>query len=84
MSIRVGTVVNIMKAWGNYQTRLDYYRKKVAEARAEGNIKNINYNGTVKEWQAIKKYVHWRMDSSDFIIYCTDGQIFKDGTVTYY
>ena len=48
------------------------------------NIKNIYYNGTVQEWQAIKKYDHWRMDSSDFIIYCTDGQIFKDGTVTYY
>lgn len=47
------------------------------------NIKNIYYNGTVQEWQAIKKYTHWRMDSSDFIIVCTDGQISKDGTVTY-
>lgn len=47
------------------------------------NIKNINYNGTVKEWQAIKKYDHWGMDSSNFIINCTDGQISKDGTVTY-
>lgn len=48
------------------------------------NIKKLNYNGTVKEWQAIKKYDHWRMDSSDFVINCTDGTIDKDGTVTYY
>lgn len=47
------------------------------------NIKNINYNGTVQEWQAIEKYKHWRMDSSDFVINCTDGTIAKDGTVTY-
>ena len=48
------------------------------------NIKRVNYNGTVQEWQAIKKYDHWRMDSSDFVINCTDGTIAKDGTVTYY
>ena len=49
MSIRVGTVVNIMKAWGTYQERIAYYRSKLAEAQAEGNEKEINYWGdTVK------------------------------------
>ena len=42
MSIRVGTVVNIMKAWGTYQDRLAHYRAELARAQAENNIKDIN------------------------------------------
>jgi len=47
------------------------------------NLKTINYDGTVIRWFAIQKDSEWDFNSSDFTIYCTDGQISKDGTVTY-
>ena len=47
------------------------------------NLTNIKYDGTVKEWQSIDKLSDWDEESADYIIYCTDGQIAKDGTVTY-
>ncbi len=47
------------------------------------NLKSIYYDGTVAEWLSIKKNHDWNNESSNFIIYCTDGQISKDGTVTY-
>ena len=45
---------------------------------------SINYNGTVAEWNAIDKYNYWDYETGDYTIYCTDGEISKDGTVTYY
>lgn len=47
------------------------------------NIATINYDGTIKMWQSIQKPNNWGDNSPDFTIYCTDGQIAKDGTVTY-
>ena len=47
------------------------------------NLTKINYEGTIKEWQSISKDSDWDVDSADYTIYCTDGQISKDGTVTY-
>ncbi len=47
------------------------------------NLTKINYEGTVKEWQSITKDANWNDNSADYTIYCTDGQIAKDGTVTY-
>lgn len=47
------------------------------------NLKTINYSGSVKEWQSIAKQPQWDTDSADFTVYCADGQIAKDGTVTY-
>ena len=46
-------------------------------------ITTLNYAGSVEMWQAIDNPKNWGQYSSDFIIYCTDGQIAKDGTVTY-
>lgn len=46
-------------------------------------LQTINYEGTVEEWMRILKASDWSEGSIDFIIYCTDGQIAKDGTVTY-
>ena len=47
------------------------------------SLKTINYDGTIEEWFAIKKTSIWDADSAEYTIYCTDGQIAKDGTVTY-
>lgn len=46
-------------------------------------IDTINYDGTVEEWQSIEKDPEWDKESANYTIYCTDGQIAKDGTVTY-
>lgn len=43
----------------------------------------INYAGTVQEWKLIQKDQAWDKDSAEYTIYCTDGQISKDGTITY-
>lgn len=47
------------------------------------NLKTINYGGSVKEWQSIAKQPRWDENSTDFTVYCADGQMAKDGTVTY-
>lgn len=55
----------------------------ITAERFKVKIETVNYNGTVEMWQAIDKPKNWGQYSSDFIIVCTDGQIAKDGTVTY-
>lgn len=53
MGIRVGAIINIMKAWGTYQDRLKYYRDRLAMAQAEGNIKDENYwKGSIEMTEA--------------------------------
>ena len=51
------------------------------------NLNTINYSGTILRWNAIKKRdewnIYWQNYDLDYTIYCTDGQISKDGTVTY-
>lgn len=47
------------------------------------NLKSINYNDTVVRWYAIHKRSEWDKYTDDYTIYCTDGQISKNGTVTY-
>ena len=44
----------------------------------------ILYDGDIEQWNAIKKGVSWDNKTGDYIIYCTNGEISKDGTVTYY
>ena len=46
-------------------------------------LKTINYEGTIEEWSLIDKMPEWNNGSAEYTIYCTDGQISKDGTVTY-
>ena len=43
----------------------------------------INYEGTIEEWNSIEKSGFWNNNTGSYIVYCTDGQIAKDGTVTY-
>lgn len=48
------------------------------------NLNIINYDGSVAEWNRIQKYPQWTSGMNEnIVIKCTDGQISKDGTVTY-
>lgn len=49
----------------------------------DSSIENIYYDGTVDKWNKIFKSRIWDTRSPSFTIHCTDGQIAKDGTVTY-
>ena len=46
-------------------------------------IETINFYGTVEEWNDIEKDPLWNDNSADYTIYCTDGQISKDGKITF-
>ena len=48
------------------------------------SLTNIEFNGTIAEWNAIEKADNWDYNTPSYTIYCTDGEITKDGTVTYY
>ncbi len=47
-------------------------------------ITSINYDGSIEKWNTITKGFDWDADTDNYTIYCTDGTIAKDGTVTYY
>lgn len=55
----------------------------ISAENIEVKIETINYNGTIEMWKAIQKPQNWGDYSSNFVITCTDGQISKDGTITY-
>lgn len=48
------------------------------------NLTHIHYRGTVSQWNAIEKGSNWDDRTSSYTIHCTNGEITKDGTVTYY
>ena len=48
------------------------------------SLTSINYNGTIEQWNIIKKYDYWNSITANYTVYCTDGEITKDGTVTKY
>ena len=48
------------------------------------SLTSINFEGTVEQWNAISKGNDWDWKIGNYTIYCTDGEIAKDGTVTYY
>ena len=45
-------------------------------------LAEIKFNGTCKEWQSIEKGDYWDDDTGNYTVYCTDGTVSKDGTVT--
>lgn len=55
----------------------------IYDAYGYSHLTTIFYSGTVEMWGKISKASDWDKDSLDYIILCTDGQISKDGTVTY-
>ena len=48
------------------------------------DLVRIVYRGTVEQWNAIQKDSKWDERTGTYTIYCTNGEIAKDGTVTYY
>lgn len=48
------------------------------------SLTSINYEGTKAQWDEIFKGSYWNDETGTYTIYCTDGTIVKDGTVTYY
>ena len=47
-------------------------------------LTSMIYNGTINQWNAIVKGTDWNLGMQDYTIHCTDGDIAKDGTVTYH
>lgn len=45
------------------------------------SLTNINYGGTVAQWQQISKADDWDIYSGNYVVICTDGSVLKDGTV---
>ena len=48
------------------------------------SLMNIHFKGTISQWNDISFGWYWDYDTPEYTIYCTDGTITKDGTVTYY
>lgn len=46
-------------------------------------LSSIHFTGSVAQWNSIKKDDQWDFNTGNYTIYCTDGKIAKDGTVTY-
>ena len=47
------------------------------------SLTSIVFEGTVEQWKSITKDIGWDMFTDHNTIYCTDGQIAKNGTITY-
>ena len=47
------------------------------------SLTSITFEGTIAQWNAVIKDSNWNHGTGDYTIYCTDGTIAKDGTVTY-
>lgn len=47
-------------------------------------LTSITYTGTIAQWNAITFDANWNVDTGNYTIHCTDGDIAKDGTVTYH
>ena len=46
-------------------------------------LTEIYYEGSIAQWQSISFGGAWDHNTGDYTVYCTDGQIAKDGTITY-
>ena len=47
------------------------------------SLSSIIFEGTVDEWNAIEKGDAWNFNTGSYTIYCTNGEMSKDGVVTY-
>ena len=48
------------------------------------SLTSIIFTGTVSRWNAISKEISWNYNTGEYIVYCTDGEISKNCTVTCY
>ena len=49
-----------------------------------GALTSICFDGTVEQWNTIKKELFWNLGTATYTIYCTDGTIAKNGTIIYH
>ena len=47
-------------------------------------LTSIMFEGTIAQWSAITKSSSWKNNTGNYTIHCTDGDIAKDGTITYH
>ena len=47
-------------------------------------LDSITFTGTIAQWRNIEKGSRWDDGTGNYTVYCTDGTIAKDGTITYY
>ena len=47
-------------------------------------LDSITFTGTIAQWMNIEKGSRWDDGTENYTVYCTDGTIAKDGTITYY
>ncbi len=46
------------------------------------SLTSINFEGSTDEWKAIEKGNKWDYSTGYYTVYCTDGTVAKNGTVT--
>ena len=46
------------------------------------NLTSIHFAGTLDEWLSVQKMSEWDTGTGDYTIYCTDGTVAKDGTIS--
>ena len=46
------------------------------------SLTTINYAGTVSQWTSHSGDASWDYETGNYIVYCSDGTVAKDGTVT--
>lgn len=39
---------------------------------------SIVYDGTMQDWDNVKKGADWDFNTGEYIVYCTDGEIAKN------
>ena len=55
-----------------------------ADSFSCNNLISIIYNGTISQWNTINLSKSWSEFTPYYTIHCTDGDIAKDGTITYH
>ena len=45
-------------------------------------LETVNFDGTTEEWKAWKLPYGWDAGAGDYTVYCSNGQVAKNGTVT--
>ena len=46
------------------------------------HLESIIFEGTIEQWNTIQKLTDWNFGTGKYTIYCVDGTIAKDGTIT--
>lgn len=83
---------NNTNIWGAFDNNLSLETVTIYNSMTEfdaetfrncASLKTINFIGTIEEWEAIKKGKNWDAGTGDYTVYCTNGSIAKDGTITH-